>query len=183
MRFLAFLLLFGLSTPTPEPTLSPAAQKYVQFYAHDSVPTVGTGTVQWTITNPTEFESCPDARYLDDKKVAWACKNCECIPYYQELVDHGNDPGKCGIKPFETGTWDPLYFVCRRHDAMYDYQKDNNGKVKESIIKTQAQFTLDAATAALRGLYAIGAFFIYVPLVWTIGLGIQGWRRWTGNDK
>ena len=64
---------------------------------------------------------------------------------------------------------------------MFDYQKDNNGKVQESIIKTQAKFTLDAAAAALRGLYAIGAFIIYVPLVWTVGIGIQAWRRWTGE--
>lgn len=134
------------------------------------------------ISAVVEFESCPDAKYVDVSGTAWACKECRCIPYYKELEDH-NDPGRCGVYPFETGTWDPLYFVCRRHDAMYNFQKDNDGKVKESIIKTQWDFTRGAAVAAVTGVVSILGFFLYTPLVWTVGTGIQVVRKLRGKDE
>lgn len=156
----ALIFLFGLSTPTPAPTGVP---------------------IGVTTSNNVAYDACPDAKYIDDKDIAWACKNCECIPYYAELDTPDNDRGYCGIGLFETGEWDPLYFVCRRHDAMFNYQKTHDGKVQESIIKTQAHFTIDAGKKALYGLYAIGAFLVYVPLVWLVGSPIQLYRRWKGN--
>lgn len=125
---------------------------------------------------------CPDgAKYVSSDGVAWLCRECVCVPYFAELeVD--NDPGYCGIAPFETGSWDPLWKVCRRHDAMFDWQKDHEGQVEESILKTNATFIGQALAAGVIGAGTLVWSIIASVLVVAVGVPRQT-IRWLRRNN
>lgn len=115
---------------------------------------------------------------MDSNAVSYTCKNCQCIPYYPEL--HVGDEGRCGLWPFETGTWDPSWLVCRRHDAKMQAQAD--GLLEESILETQAKFALGEVQTGIKGLWAAGTF---LPMI-LIGVGVgtpMAVFRWLRGKK
>jgi len=82
---------------------------------------------------------------------------------------------RCGLKPIETGCWDPHIGACERHDEMMQEQIDS-GELTESIATTQLTFVADIARDAVLGVYAVATAPLYILIGAGVGTILQVWR-------
>ena len=83
-----------------------------------------------------------------------------------------NDPDLCGLEPFTTLKIDPYRKgACKNHDEAFERYIAGDDTL--SILNVSARFMRDTTSVALKGLYAVVTY----PLYLTIGT-IGGIIRW-----
>jgi hypothetical protein len=95
--------------------------------------------------------------------------------------DPKDDPGYCGLAPFETGSWDPFYRdgECTKHDRAF-----NEKKLGDSSAPSDAEVTGDFLSG-VAGTFLRGAYAVTFALPYAVIGGIGGAIRYLmiGPDR
>lgn len=96
-------------------------------------------------------------------------------------VDLNSDPGYPGLKPFETGKWDPFWEDAKPHDRAFNILKTNLDYADNHLsgIKVTGDFASGVINTMAKGAYAVVAGPVY--LILGAGYGLIRWLSFGGK--